>query len=314
MNLETCLPEDLRGPSTVITRIAAGLSGAGVYRVESAGRTFVLKVSGADESIDNWRRRIHLQQLAAEAGVTPRVVHTDEEQRAVVTAFVIDQSFPALYGDPRTRASALAQLGRTIRRLHEIVPSTEVTVSNPLEFLAQLWAGPLASLPLPSFVGETVREMLAEEAPARERDLVLSHNDVNPTNIAYDGESILLLDWDTVGLNDHFYDLAVPSVFFRMDDDACRALLSAYEGEPVVDLPARFLYTRRLAATLCGIMFLHLARHAGHAGAGGDETLESTPSLGECFQRMFAGVLNVGSAEGQWMFGLALIKESLAFG
>ena len=33
MNLEACLPTDLRGPSTTITRVAAGLSGAGVYRI-----------------------------------------------------------------------------------------------------------------------------------------------------------------------------------------------------------------------------------------------------------------------------------------
>lgn len=33
MSLEDHLPPDLRGPATTITRIAAGLSGAGTYRV-----------------------------------------------------------------------------------------------------------------------------------------------------------------------------------------------------------------------------------------------------------------------------------------
>jgi Ser/Thr protein kinase RdoA (MazF antagonist) len=154
--------------------------------------------------------------------------------------------------------------------------------------------------------------MLTREAPASERAPVLSHNDVNPTNIVYDGENILLLDWDTAGMNDPFYDLAVASVFFRMDDDTCRALLSAYDGEPVADLPARFLHSRRMAATLGGTMFLHLARQSGHAGATGDETLENTLSLGDCFQQMRAGTLSVGSADGQWTFGLALIKEGQA--
>jgi hypothetical protein len=46
MSLEACLPADLRGPATPITRIADGLSGAGVYRVEAAGAAFVLKISG----------------------------------------------------------------------------------------------------------------------------------------------------------------------------------------------------------------------------------------------------------------------------
>ena len=54
MNLEACLPAELRGPATTITRIAAGLSGAGVYRVEAGGQAYVLKVS-TDEPVEAWR-------------------------------------------------------------------------------------------------------------------------------------------------------------------------------------------------------------------------------------------------------------------
>jgi thiamine kinase-like enzyme len=48
----------------------------------------------------------------------------------------------------------------------------------------------------------------------------VSHNDVNPTNLVYDGENLLLLDWDTAGSNDPFYDLAAISVYLCMDDDS----------------------------------------------------------------------------------------------
>jgi hypothetical protein len=58
-------------------------------------------------------------------------------------------------------------------------------------------------------------------------------------------------------------------------------------------------------------MFLHLARGSGHAGATGAETADSTPSLGECHQQMRTGAVNIAAADGQWVFGLALIKESL---
>ena len=64
-------------------------------------------------------------------------------------------------------------------------------------------------------------------------------------------------------------------------------------------------------AVLCGAMFLRLAHKAGHAGAG-DETLESTMSLGDFYQRLRTGALNVASGEGQRLFGLALVKESVA--
>jgi hypothetical protein len=65
-------------------------------------------------------------------------------------------------------------------------------------------------------------------------------------------------------------------------------------------------------AVLCGAMFLRLASESGHAGATGAETLESTPSLADFYQRMRAGALNVATSEGKWWFGLALMKESFA--
>src|SRR5262245_10648691 len=98
-DLPACLPAELRGPTTTITRIAAGLSGAGVHRVEAAGRSFVLKVAAETEPLAGWRGKLHVLELAAGAGLAPRVVHADEARRAVLSDFVVDRSFPALYGD-----------------------------------------------------------------------------------------------------------------------------------------------------------------------------------------------------------------------
>ncbi len=310
MNLEACLPASLRGPGTTITRIAAGLSGAGVYRVEAAGQAFVLKIAGAGEPQSAWRCRLHIQQLAANAGLAPRIVHVDEARRAVVSVFVADRSLPAFFGDPRTRETALAQLGRTVRRVHELPLLPEADRKDPRELLATVWSGLAPAFPLPAFVGDAVRRVLAEEPPPCERALVLSHNDVNPTNLVYDGENLLLLDWDAAGPNDPYYDLAAIAVFLRMDEATCRNLFTAYEGEPVAALPARFAYRRRLVAALCGSAFLHLARASGHAGATGEETLDTTPALGEFYLRLRSGSVSVATGEGQWWFGLALVKTS----
>jgi aminoglycoside phosphotransferase (APT) family kinase protein len=311
MNLEACLPADLRGPTTTINRIAAGASGAGVYRVEAAGQAFVLKITGESEPLADWRRKLHIQQLAASANLAPRVVHVDEARRAVVSAFVADRSFPALYGDPRTHESALALLGRTVRRVHELPLPPDADAKDPREFLTNVWSGLAPGFTLPTFVGDAVERVLTEEAPARERAPVLSHNDVNPTNLVYDGENILLLDWETAGPNDPFYDLAAISVFLRMDEGTCQRLLAAHDGEPVSSLPARFTYNRRLVAVLCGTAFLHLACQRGYAGAAGGETLDSTLSLGDLYQRMQSGSLSLATGEGQWCFGLALVKASV---
>ncbi|MFY0566839.1 phosphotransferase [Archangium lansingense] len=312
MTLEDCLPPDLRGPTTTVTRIAAGLSGAGVYRVEAAGKAFVLKVAGESENPSDWRRGFHIQRLAADAGLAPRIVHVDEARRAVLTAFVADRSFLASYANPSTHEAALAQLGRTVRRLHELPLPADLHPLHPREFLAQTWSALQPGFTLPDFARDAIQRVLEEEPPADGRALVLSHNDINPTNLVYDGENILLLDWTTAGPNHPFYDLAVISVFLRMDEGTCRRLLAAHDGEPVNTLPARFAYFRRLVPVLCGSTLLNLARQMKHAGASGTETLASQPSLAEFYQRLQTGAVNLATADGQWAFGLALIKESFA--
>ncbi len=307
MSLEDCLPPELQGPATTITRIAEGLSGAGVYRVEAAGQTLVLKISEDREPLADWRRKLEIQQHASNAGVAPRIIHVDEARRAILSAFVVDRSFLAFYGNPGTHEAAIVQLGRTVRRVHEL-PLRESDAKDGRDLLAALWSR-LAGFALPAFVGDAVQRMLAEEPPARERPLVQSHNDVNPTNLVYDGENLLLVDWEAAGPNDPFYDLAAIAVFLRMDDGTCQRLLAAHDGEPVSGLPARFAYDRRLVAALCGSAFMHLAHHSGHAGATGGETLDAAPSLGDVYQRLQSGALRVATGEGQWQLGLALMKQ-----
>jgi hypothetical protein len=312
MNLEDCLPPHLRGASTTITKIGAGLSGAGVYRVQAEGRAFALKISPADEPLDTWRQKLDIQQLASDAGLAPTIVHQDEARRAVVSAMIVDRSFPGFYADPRTREAAITLLGRTVRRVHDLPLPPTARSKDPREFLAGVWSGPLAGFALPGFVGDAVRRVLAEEPPAGGHAPVLSHNDVNPTNLAYDGERLMLLDWETAGPNDPLYDLAAISIFLRMDEAAQRMLVAAYDGAPVAHLRAGLAYYRRLVAVLCGAVFLDLARQSGHAGAAGDETAGSALSLGEFYQKMRTGSLTIAAPEGQWCFGLALVKDGLS--
>jgi aminoglycoside phosphotransferase (APT) family kinase protein len=312
MTLEGCLPHELRAPDTTITPIAAGLSGAGVYRVEAAGQSFALKVAGEAESDADWRRALHVQRLAADAGLAPRIVHVDEARRAVLTAFVVGRPFPAFYFDPRTHDAALDLLGRVVRRIHAIPLPADAVAREPRAFLAQIWGRLRPDFALPGFVADAIERVLAEGAPADGRAPVLGHNDLNPSNLVYDGAAIWLLDWAMAGPADAFFDLATLAVFLRMKEGDCLRLLAAYDGGPPAELPGGFVATRRLVAALAGAMQLFLARQNGHPGAAGEETLASALSLGEFYQQMQAGALQIGTANGQWAFGLALLKESLA--
>jgi len=295
------LPAELR--HATITKIAAGMSGAGVYKVEADGAAFVLKVS--DAPID-----APLREAVARAGVAPRVVHIDPARNAVVTELVVDRSFPAVAASPETRARAIAEVGAVLRRLHAVPIPAGAVPADPRALLGRLLAS-LADALVPSFVRDAAARALAEPAPPAERAIVLSHNDVNPSNLVWDGERVLLLDWDTAAPNDPMYDVATIAVFLRLDDAGACALLEAYDGAAPPAPPAAFVYWRRLVAALCGSAFLHVARQMGHPGRA-DATLASTLDLAGLYAQMRSGAVAIATAEGRWLFGLALIKASFA--
>jgi aminoglycoside phosphotransferase (APT) family kinase protein len=304
------LPASLRGPATVLTPVAGGLSGAAVYRVEADGQTFVLKIASGDQSAETWRQQRAMQQRAADAGLSPRVIHVDAARCASVTAFVRGRPFVALYTDPVHKARAVQELGDLLRRLHRLALPPGSPDEPQIDRLIAIRDALAAAGGIPGFVHDAIERTLDAGFP-RDRPMVLSHNDVNPGNIVQDGERLLLVDWDASGPNHPLFDLASIAAFLRMDDRTCGDLLSAYEGEAVYAPPPSFIAMRRFVAILCGATGLALARRNGHAGASGDDTLASVPGLGEFYQRMRSGAVSIGQPEGQWSFGLALVKEGM---
>ncbi len=303
MTPEECLPTSLRGAS--ISRIKHGLSGAGVYRVDANGERAVLKVSAANESVEAWRAQLTLQQLAAEAGVAPRVIHHDESRRAVVSEFVADRGFLARMGDPRTRDAAITTLGRLLKRVHSIPLPEGAKWTDPREKFIPQWNA-LADFAVPGFAREAIEGVLAEEPPPRERPLVLSHNDPNPSNIVFDGQRVLLLDWDSAGPGDASFDLATVALFLRLDDAAASALVAAHDETAPAPLSPYFKYARRLLAAVCGAIAFGLARRAGHVG--GEMREEDAPTLQSVHSAMGAGTLSLATPQGLWAFALALVR------
>ena len=311
MNLDACLPAALRGPRTTITRMAAGFSGAGVHRIDADGRAYVLKVAAEEQPLAEWRRTLFILRAAADAGLAPRVVHVDETRRAVVSAFVADQSFPRLYRDPRTQDAALTLLGETLRRVHALPVPPDAAPSQPRHLLDRIREGLAADPTLPRFGTEAVTRLSTEAPPLASCPLVLSHNDANPTNLVLDGERLLLLDWDAAAPNDPLYDLAVVSLFLRMDEETCQRLIAVHDRALPAPLPPPFRYYRRLTGVMLGVGFLFLARRGGHVGVA-PETLDAAPPLADVHQRLQTGALSLDTGEGRWAFGLGLMREAHA--
>ncbi|HTA21285.1 MAG TPA: phosphotransferase [Polyangia bacterium] len=300
------LPASIVGDVASIAPIRAGLSGAGVYAVEAARGRFVLRVVDSTVSARDWADQLVVLRRAAALGVAPAVVHVDEAARAVLSTQILGAPLHAALADPAQRAPALTSVVAQLRALHGMDPA-RVPPRDVVAFARRLWE---LESPRPGFpawtsgAGAALDEIDAVLSADPRR--VVSHNDLNPSNVLWDGARAWLVDWDSAGLNHPFYDLATLATFLLLDDAAALGLLAAQErGALDARAPATLAALRRLVAIAAGGAFLHLAPDLTVRAA---TTRADAPTLAACYAEMRAGTLDLQSPSGQVALGLALLR------
>ncbi|HEX3345832.1 MAG TPA: phosphotransferase, partial [Polyangiaceae bacterium] len=212
-------------------------------------------------------------------------------------------------GDPAQRGPMIASVVDRLRTLHALDPAG-VSAGDPVAFAHRaLDAGrerpgfpPWARALGPTFDA-------AAAVLARDTRRVVSHNDVNPVNVLWDGARAWLVDWDVAGLAHPYYDLAVLALFLRLPDETALDLVALHDGAPVDDASrATFCALRQLAGLLCGLTFLTLVEDLTVRPA---PALADAPTLGDCYQAMRSGELDMQTPRGRASLGLALLVESL---
>jgi aminoglycoside phosphotransferase (APT) family kinase protein len=302
IDLAHLLPEAVLGTVHTVEPITIGQSGAAVYAVDSSRGSYVLRLAGDRPEAAFWSQQLLVQQRAAAVGVAPAIVHVDEPARAVVSRRVQGMPLVAALTDPEQRGPVLRSVVERLRRLHA-VNQEGVVDRDPLGYARGLYE---AQRGRPGYPGwAELGGLLAEVAAALVADprRVVGHNDLNPTNVLWDGSAAWLVDWDVAGLAHPHYDLAVLTNFLRLADEPARGLLAAHDERPVDETTwARFGLLRRFAAAINGLIFLTLVPDL----AGSSEP--EAPTLDAFYAELRSGAVDLTSASGRRRFGLALLR------
>ncbi len=300
------LPASIVGAVESITPIRLGLSGAGVWAVTTARGRYVLRMPDAAVSERDWTDQLLVLRGAAAVGAAPAVVHVEETARAVLSTQVSGAPLHAALADPAQRAPALSSVVAQLRALHGLDP-TGVPERDAIVFARRTWEAQRARAGFPTWasgIGAALDEIGALLAADPRR--VVSHNDLNPGNVLWDGARCWLVDWDVAGLNHPFYDLATLATFLLLDDAAALGLLAMQEGGALDEhAPVTLAALRRLVAFAAGSTFLRVAPDLTVRAA---PTRADAPTLGACYAEMRAGTLDLQSPSGQVALGLALLR------
>jgi Ser/Thr protein kinase RdoA (MazF antagonist) len=299
--LAPLLPEEHVGQVQAIQPIAMGLSGAAVYSVSTTRGERVLRVQPEGEP-GLWEQQLRILRRAAERGLAPALLHVDTAARAIVSARVMGAPLAAALADAGQRGAMMADLVTRLRELHALEVDG-LTERDPLALARAQWAIQRERPGFPRWASALDSNFAAIAGTlARDPRRVVSHNDLNPSNILWDGTHTWLVDWEVAGRTHPFYDLAVLSMFLRLDDATAFSLLKMQEQRPVDDEGREvFAALRRLAALLSGLTFSALVPDL-------DLLPATAPTLVECYAGLRAGALDLRAPAGRGAFALALLQ------
>ncbi|AKV00912.1 aminoglycoside phosphotransferase [Labilithrix luteola] len=308
-DLLALLPEDRVGVVDQLEPINIGLSGAGVWAVHASRGEYILRIQSPELNESAFLQHLRVQRRAAEAGVAPEVVHVDEGARAVVSQRVSGMPMGAALGNPTQRERLFASIVDRLRTLHSL-DATGIEASSPLAYARKAWE---AARGRPGFPGWAASLAPTFDAIGKTLDAdprsVVSHNDVNPTNVMWDGTQTWLIDWDVAALGHPYYDLATLALFLRLEDGAALDLAALHDGAPLDEKSrASFRALRTLVGLLTGFTFLGLVDDLNVRPA---KERSDAPTLTDVYAAMRARELDPQTAFGQASMGLALLAESI---
>jgi len=185
---------------------------------------------GTEEYINRANEAVAARE-AAKAGVSPEVLHFDNQNGVMVTRF-IDGAQTMSPAGFKLNAGAPARAGEAFRKLHQsgaVFPFRFYRFSMIDDYL-KILAGKDVALPAGyhDVVGEAenIRTALAQH-PA---PLVACHCDPLCENFLDTGERMWIVDWEYSGMNDPLWDLGDLSVEGKFGEAQDEEMFRAYFG------------------------------------------------------------------------------------
>ena len=207
-----------------------------VFKVDLGEDRYVLRIpgEGTEQYIDR-KIEAHNTRIAAEAGVSARVLFFDESDGLMLCSFLdgstmTPESFRSMKGAPARAALALKRMhdsGMEFRFRFELFSM----IDDYLATLAKLGAT------LPEGYHEVVRdaEAVRSALAGNPTKLAPCHCDPLAENFIDDGKRMWIVDWEYSGMNDPIWDLGDVSVEAGFTPAHDEEMMQAYCGGSVPD-------------------------------------------------------------------------------
>ena len=296
-------------PVDAVERLPGGSSGpAAVYRISVASREYVLRIEGPPDGLRDPARQFECHRVAAAAGVAPPLIHAHAGDGISIAQFI--------------RSTAGADSGSLGSRLVSIVNAVKSLHAAPLfpplmpylDCVGGLMRQVDAMGILPAAVLRRHEQSFGEVVsvyPRKERDIVSSHNDLNPSNVLFAGSRPWFVDWESAFATDRFVDLAAVTNFFGNSLDGAEIVLRTYFGAELNYHHRAQLYLMRYASHLFYAMVLLSAVAAAQPDVRITAAqLQDARRRWPTFEAIRGSMASLATHEGRLRFACAFLNDA----
>lgn len=306
--VETLLPHLIKiiprkVESIEIKRLTVGCSPwAASYEVTVGTEKFVLRQINYGKGQNN---EVLASLYFSELEIAPKVEYFDYDAGIFIMRFA-DNDAKHLRGlshkqlDDIASKLNLIHLGPKLTRREGVERSTLISDRRKqLEHMIEMY---------PEFhILSYTLQQLDELAKFTKSD-ALCHNDINPNNMLAQEDSVLFIDWECVGVNDSFLDLATIAATLRLSEDQSLYLLNQYlKEEPNEEQLLHYQRMMQLALLRFAISF---AANVKDPEAVRFLDIKSIPPFSQYHPERH-GVVDKSTDAGRYYISIMLIKQAM---
>jgi aminoglycoside phosphotransferase (APT) family kinase protein len=290
------------------TPLTGGMSGALLARFAVADTDYVLRLEPAANAMSDPARHFSALTAAAEAGVAPRVFHTDPETGVAIMAFVAQQP---LAGFPGGREALLIEGASRLHALQTLPAPPPMTrhLDSARRFITAFQATGLIT---DQAIGEhLLRFSQMDDVWPADPGSAFSHNDLNPGNVVSDGQRLWFIDWAVADGADPFGDPACLANTLGLEETQEPLFLETWLGQVPTERDAARFHLMRLVWPMVQAMLILTVVARARPDLASPSPVLTARSLSQVHADIGAGRLDMASAEGRLDYGKALLDELL---
>lgn len=188
------------------------------YLLKSSKKEYLLRIFKSNTSVNISREfEFNIQKKAYEKNIAAKPLLLDEENKFMICKFLKGKHKNSITN------KEIKLLAKNIRKVHKIKScEKEYDLEKDLNYYQKN----LKDNNSQKSINICKKEL--QKIKKHKKDLVTTHHDLNPKNILFYKKSIKFIDWEYVGVNDKFFDLATVCFEFCLNTKEEKILLKSY--------------------------------------------------------------------------------------